>query len=380
MNILLLGGTGAMGMHLVKILDARLHSVYVTSRKRRQNFGNVKYLLGNAHDRKFIDALLLDTKFDAIVDFMYYTPSEFSDRLSFYLQNTSQYVCISSSRVYSETKSPITEQTPRLIDIIKDEQYLEGHDYSLEKCQMEDIVMSSEKKNWTMVRPYITYSESRLQLGIYELSDWYYRVIHGRTVQLSKHIAGCYTTLTYGYDVALGIAALIGQKDALGNIYHITCSKPIKWIDVLKIYADEIYKQKGIKIKIQLTSKDIFKSVGVFDAQVVYDRLYNRIFNNSKINNYCEVQRFNLPTERIRHCIRTFITDNEKDYFEEHKPNWWRQSLIDRLTGEYAQREEFSSEKEYQDYLTVRNDKRILYRNRYYSYKQKIMNFLFKNK
>ena len=180
MNILLLGGTGAMGMHLVKILDARLHSVYVTSRKRRQNFGNVKYLLGNAHDRKFIDALLLDAKFDAIVDFMYYTPSEFSDRLSFYLQNTSQYVCISSSRVYSETKSPITEQTPRLIDIIKDEQYLEGHDYSLEKCQMEDIVMSSEKKNWTMVRPYITYSESRLQLGIYELSDWYYRVIHGR--------------------------------------------------------------------------------------------------------------------------------------------------------------------------------------------------------
>lgn len=126
MNILLLGGTGAMGTHLVKILDAHLHSVYVTSRKRRQNFGNVKYLLGNAHDREFIDALLLDTKFDAIVDFMYYTPSEFSDRLSFYLQNTSQYVCISSSRVYSESKSPIIEQTPRLIDIIKDEQYLGG--------------------------------------------------------------------------------------------------------------------------------------------------------------------------------------------------------------------------------------------------------------
>lgn len=379
MNILLLGGTGAMGMHLTRILNAQHHVVYVTSRKNRKNFENVTYLQGNAHDKEFIGGLLANNKFEVIVDFMYYTPLEFSDRLPFYLKNTNQYICLSSSRVYAESKSALTELSPRLVDVIKDKRYIGGYDYSLEKCQMEDIVTSSKKKNWTMIRPYVTYSESRLQLGIYELSDWYYRILNGRTIQLSKHIANSYTTLTYGYDVACGIAALIGQYEAFGNIYHITCPKPIKWGDVLNIYADEIYKHKGIKVKILQTPKDIFKSVGAFDAQVTYDRGYNRIFDNSKISQFCNVQNFKLPSIGIRHCIRTFIIENEESYFKEHKPNWWRQSLIDRLTNEYAQKEEFSSEKEYRDYLNIRNDKHILYRNKYYSYKQKIKNFLFPN-
>lgn len=52
-KILLLGGTGAMGMHLVQLLTNTEHHVVVTSRRSRQDHDNITYVLGNAHDDIF---------------------------------------------------------------------------------------------------------------------------------------------------------------------------------------------------------------------------------------------------------------------------------------------------------------------------------------
>ena len=43
-SILLLGGTGAMGNHLVQILNDGKHDVFVTSRSQRQNRPGVTYI------------------------------------------------------------------------------------------------------------------------------------------------------------------------------------------------------------------------------------------------------------------------------------------------------------------------------------------------
>ena len=53
--ILILGGTGAMGKHLVSILrkDSGNH-IYVTSRQKRKDENNVSYIFGNAHNNEFI--------------------------------------------------------------------------------------------------------------------------------------------------------------------------------------------------------------------------------------------------------------------------------------------------------------------------------------
>ena len=68
-KILILGGTGAMGAHLVSILENTENKVYVTTRKQRANRNNITYVQGNAHG--FIRPLLQDG-FDAVVDFMVY--------------------------------------------------------------------------------------------------------------------------------------------------------------------------------------------------------------------------------------------------------------------------------------------------------------------
>ena len=183
MEILVLGGTGAIGAHLVSLLsNIGGHNLFVTTRRKMLNERNVTYLVGNAHDESFMSELL-KRHYDAIVDFMSYKTSEFQHRYKKYLEATSQYVFLSSARVYADCgKSLITEKSPRLLDVCKDEAYLKTDEYALTKARQENLLLSSNKNNWTIIRPYITYSEKRLQLGVLEKEYWLYRALHGRTI------------------------------------------------------------------------------------------------------------------------------------------------------------------------------------------------------
>ena len=44
MKILLLGGTGAMGLHLTKILSEQGNEIFVTTRQKRENMESVHYI------------------------------------------------------------------------------------------------------------------------------------------------------------------------------------------------------------------------------------------------------------------------------------------------------------------------------------------------
>ena len=58
-KILLLGGTGALGNYLSKELEGSEHEVFITSRSAHENYGNIRYIQGNAkQDEAFFDDLL----------------------------------------------------------------------------------------------------------------------------------------------------------------------------------------------------------------------------------------------------------------------------------------------------------------------------------
>ena len=371
MNVLILGGTGAIGAHLVSILGQSKHQIYVTSRREHESRGNVSYIQGNAFEILFLERLFSERHYGVIVDFMFYATEEFRMRIISFLDNTDQYFCISSSRVYADSRVAITEKSPRLTEVVKDQTYFESNEYSQSKCLLEDILTSTGRKNWTIIRPYITYSENRLQLGVYELKDWFYRIQKGRTIQLAQNIAKAQTTLTYGYDVAQGIAALVGQKEALGEIFHITQSETITWGRILEIYVDEIIKKTSVKPNVIITKKDIYSSIALRDMQVDYDRTLNRKFDNSKIKRFIDTSSFMPPEEGLRRCIRIWMENPIELY-----PDWWRQVLIDRLTGDEATPDEFDNDKDYQNYCHIRNDKVLLFRQRCYNLKYFIKKML----
>ena len=171
MKVLILGGTGAIGANLVRILSDNNVQTLVTSRSHYDNHHTISYVCGNAKDDAFLKKLCTQ-KWDAIVDFMSYKTNEFSARLDLLLSCTKQYVYISSSRVYADKEHPIKESSQRLLDVISDAAYLATDEYALTKARQEDLLINSVSKNYTIIRPYITYDKNRLQLGVLEKEEW----------------------------------------------------------------------------------------------------------------------------------------------------------------------------------------------------------------
>ena len=119
----------------------------------------MRYLRGNAKDLSFIKSVTEQNDYDAIVDFMSYRTAEFKERYKMMLSHTGQYIFISSARVFAESKDKLREDSPRLLDVCKDEEYIKSDEYALAKAREEDLLKQSGKKNWTIVRPSITYND-----------------------------------------------------------------------------------------------------------------------------------------------------------------------------------------------------------------------------
>lgn len=350
MRVLLLGGTGAIGQYLQKILDKNNIPVTVTTRTQMSDKGNICYVTGNAHNTAFITKLC-ELHWDVIVDFMSYKTETFRSRVNLLLNSTNQYFYISSARVYADVEHPIKESSPRLLDVTTDEEYLETDEYALTKARQENILKESGRHNYTIIRPYITYGDYRLQLGVLEKEEWLYRALHGRTVLFSKDISERVTTLTNGYDVAYCIYRLIGNKAALGEIFHITSEQQLLWNDVIQIYKEQFKKLTGNELKIKLVDLNTFLNCRRKELrhQVIYDRLYNRDFDTTKESLIASAHSFINPEVGLKNCISNFLTD-----VKFHNIDWGNEGYKDRIVGEWTSFSEIKHIKQYVKYLMYR--------------------------
>lgn len=348
MKILLLGGTGAMGVHLADILASKKQKVAVTTRSKRASNEFIEYIQGDAKESGFLETLL-NSKWDVIVDFMVYKEDEFQQRVKKLLNATSQYIFLSSSRVYDNSEEFIKETTTRLLDTCKDEEYLSTSEYALSKARQEDILRASGKPNWTIVRPYITYSEIRLQLGTLEKENWLYRALHGRTIVFSEDIKNHFTTLTYGFDVAKAMIALMGESKSLGEAYHITSDSSYKWEELLEVYLDVIEEATEKRPKVLFQNMDDFSAWNHGKYQIIYDRLFDRKFDNTKINDFISIDEFIDAKDGLKKCLQEFIQNPKFNAI-----GWRNEAKKDRLTKEFTPLSEISGIKQKIKYILFR--------------------------
>lgn len=341
MKVLILGGTGAIGRYLVSLLAANDNSVHVTSRSAHQNSKNIKYIMGNAHSIPFISEVCSE-KWDAIVDFMSYKTDEFKERHSILQNATKQYIYISSSRVYADNEHPIKETSPRLLDVCSDKLYLTTDEYALTKARQENILFSSDKNNYTIIRPYITYGTYRYQLGVMEKEEWLYRALHGRTILFPYEIYERHTTITYGYDVAYAIYKIIGNPKAIGQVFHITNKLALTWRDVFEIYKEIICDLCGITLRIKLVSTADFLTLRAPDLiyQLKYDRMYDRLYDTEKETDYADADKFLSPREGLEICLKDFISNPIWRGI-----NWTFEARKDKLVNERASLSEINGYK-----------------------------------
>ncbi len=354
MKVLILGGTGAMGVPLSRMLRESGNDVYVTSRSAHSPspYG-IRHIQGNAGDIKFLDGLLSVETYDAVVDFIVRDKDNFESAADLILRKSGQFVFISSARVYAQSDIPITEDTPRLLDVSEDAEYLKTGEYALAKAREENFLKDSEMSNWTVIRPTITYNSHRLQLGVLEKENWLYRALHGRSIVFSRDIGSKITTMTYGDDVSRGISSIIGRQEALGQIYHITSPVSLPWDRVLEIYLSVLRRrlpaEQQPKVVYTETSSNLrFKEKRY---QVIYCRYFNRSFDNTRISQFCDVSEFTPPETGLAMCLDKFL-----DGPEFRSIDWRLEAVNDRISHERARLKEIPDVKSRISYLLYRYD------------------------
>ncbi|AGV72869.1 NAD-dependent epimerase/dehydratase family protein [Lactococcus cremoris] len=276
-EILVMGGTGAMGMYLVPLLLQKEYKVWVTTRREYSSTdSNLVYLIGNAKDSEWLLKVIGGRKFDAVFDFMMYSNLEFEAAVSKLLCMTKQYFYFSSYRAYGDNSGELTEQNTDLkIDLVDINSNYKIDNYGLRKGHQEQLLWNSGKKNWTIIRPTMTYGKNRIQWFAGDNFD-VMRAVRGVLTALPSSAYNSYTSFTYGKDVALMLEALIGNKKALGEDFH-TSTEAITWGESIDIF----YRVFGLQVLL-VKDEEYLKSIDIDDGRIV-DRFRNRNFSNHKI-------------------------------------------------------------------------------------------------
>lgn len=151
MNILLLGGTGAIGRSLAPILLKQEYvDLFITSRRGQESDNpRLVYYKCNAMDNAQLKEVLKSNTYDVIVDFMNYHTAEFKERHELLLSSTLHYIFLSSCRVFAD-QPIINESSVQLLDALKGDDYLKQDTYTLAKARCERILMDSKQTNYTI--------------------------------------------------------------------------------------------------------------------------------------------------------------------------------------------------------------------------------------
>lgn len=292
-KVLILGATGAMAVYLIPLLLEKGYSVTgVSLDEVKSDNEKLTYIKTDAKDMEFLKEQLKE-KYDAIVDFMIYNSlSLFEEYYKLFLENTKHYIFFSTYRVYADD-SPLKETSKRLLDVQRPDDFVTEYEYSIYKAEEEDLLNNSPYNNYTIVRPAITYSKRRFQLTILEADLVVSRMLRDKTLVLPKSAMKKQATMSWAGDVAKMLSCIILNPKAFGETYNVSTAEHMTWEEVAKIYQD-IGNLKYIEVDDE-TFLDVTGGVSTWrKQQLMYDRCFDRIVDNSKILELCGMKQEDL--------------------------------------------------------------------------------------
>ena len=365
-NVLVIGGTGNMGRPLVKYLLAGGCSVSVVCRRKVGDDDEKdlarsggKYLYGDAKNMKFMREVL-NRYFDAIVDFCIYSSDEFHDRMDMFLDKTDQHVCLSTAAVYADIPTPKTESSPRYMEVDPPKEgTVKWGWYCYEKARIEDMLIASDRHNWTIVRPGVTMNADHVGWGLWWNDDWCGRILRGRKVVVEKDILDFKFSLSSGAQVALLIVSVIGNRKAFGEIFNVCSEEVWSWRNLLDLHR-LIFQKNGYDLKLAfVNSQDVIRMGLGSEYSYARARLLDRVFDNSKIQSIgpgiadglqgCQKSMTELLEEWIVCYIRQY-----KSIHTLGGNNLWKTAQLDRLSGDHSSRRDFYSFRQCLKYLIIR--------------------------
>jgi nucleoside-diphosphate-sugar epimerase len=339
MKVLFIGGTGIISTACTQLALARGHNLTVLNRARRKSTSAARQITVDVNDSAAVKSALGTERWDAVVDFIAFTPADIEQRLAWFRGRTAQYIFISSASAYQKPPGDwlITESTPLVNPY---------WDYSRNKIACEDRLMQALREEsfpLTIVRPSFTYGETLVPLA---MNGWpktftaVDRMRRGQPVIVPGDGLTLWT-MTHNSDFAKALVGLLGHKGALGQAFHITSDEALTWNQIYQTVAEAagVAQLKLVHIPSDFIAACVPSAVG----GLLGDKANCAIFDNSKIKrfvpDFVAITRF---SEGIAQSIKWFDADPARQEIDAEANATWDKLIAAYERGLDGARREFA--------------------------------------
>jgi nucleoside-diphosphate-sugar epimerase len=326
-RILFIGGTGLISSGCSPaVLDAG-HELWLLNRGRSPlpAPAGARALHADATNEREVVRTIAGADWDAVVQWVAYTPDQVAQDLRVFAGLTGQYVFISSASAYRKPPNHwlITESTP-----------LENPfwDYSRNKIACERLLESQSEVPWTVVRPSLTYGPSQIPVAVgswgrpFTIID---RMRRGAPIIVPGDGTSLWT-LTHNSDFARGFVGLLGRREALGQAFHITSDEALTWDQIYRAVADAA----GAAIDVVHVPTDGLVAADPENLGNLWgDKSHSTVFDNSKIRALVPDFQAKVPfADGVRESVAWFDADPRRQAIDDAANATW-----DRLAGVYKE-------------------------------------------
>ena len=312
MRVLFIGGTGCISTAVSRMAIAEGFELYLLNRGLRPAvLPGSHHLTADARHPEDVRDALGDIAFDAVVDWIAYTPDDIERDLTLFRNRVAQYVFISSASVYEKPPSHylITESTPL---------HNPYWEYSRNKIACETRLMQAYREEGfpvTIVRPSMTYDQN-LPIavggwGTYTLAD---RLKHGRPIIVHGDGSSLWV-VTHADDLGRGLLGLLGNERALGQAFHITSDEVLTWNQIYVTIAEALEVEANI---VHVPSDLIARVAPQLAGSLLGDKTWSVVFDNTKIKRVVPGFEAVVPLkDGIRRTLAWFEADASRQRIDE---------------------------------------------------------------
>jgi nucleoside-diphosphate-sugar epimerase len=331
MRVLFIGGTGIISSACSRLAAERGVELYVLNRGRswRPIPDEATRLMGDVRDPKSAREAIGTLDFDAVVNWVAFTPEHVEADLELFRDRTGHYIFISSASAYQTppTSLPVTEST------VLDNPIWQ---YSRDKIACEERLVRAYREQhfpYTVVRPSHTYDCTLLPPhGGWTVID---RMRRGEPVVVHGDGSSVWT-LTHHRDFAKGLVGLLGRDDAVGEAFHITSDEWLTWDRVHHILAREAGATAEI---VHVPSEIIHGYDREWGESLLGDKTHSMIFDNSKIKRFVPDFSATIPFSRgAEEIIAWYDADPSRQSIDEELNRTMDRIITDwrRVPGAHA--------------------------------------------
>jgi len=318
MRVLFIGGTGIISTACTRLAVERGIDLYLLNRSAAEVPG-ATVLRGDVRDPASVDKALGDLEFDAVVDWVAFTPQHVAADIELFRSRTGQYVFISSASAYQTppARVPVVESTPLRNPFWQ---------YSRDKIACEDLLVEAYRRDgfpMTIVRPSHTYGPTLVPFDggwtvLGRMRQGKEIIVHGDGTSL--------WTLTHHADFAKGFVPLLGHPRTLGEAFHITSDEALTWNQI----ADALGAALGVTPRIVHVPSDAIAAADPeWGAGLLGDKAHSMIFDNSKLRAVVPDFVATIPFERgAREIVAWHDADPARQVVDERLD-----AVMDRLAA-----------------------------------------------